>query len=342
MGRVMTHAVALNRPQGAARELTLDFVKGILVTVMVLYHEMNVFTTADSAAYEPIRFVSGSFVLISGYIISKFYEDTFQADRFGTSRRLVVRGFKLLILFTVLNTLINLTGIGNPNKIQLGVQNYLSNLSAIYGSGDSKYASFQILLPISYLLIASPVFLLLGEIRKFTALASLTTALCASFFGIESINFDFMVIGVIGLSFGMLMNKLENPFSIRSRPIIFGCLVICICLMGYLSINLMTYSIGIMIIIKLLYDFGKTVNSQNHLARAGMLFGQYSLVCYIAQIAFLQGLAKLLSRQKWGLGYETISIFFVTNVFLLALCLFLTYLRGRYRLIGKSYKFIFS
>src|ERR1700674_4207290 len=133
---------------------------------MVIYHVMNVFSTAGPEAYGYIRFVSGSFILISGYMISTYYQEKFRADRMRTSKRLIVRGLKLLVVFSALNIMINFTGIGNPVKSQLGVQQYLNNLPAIYGLGDQKHSSFLILLPISYLLVTSPVFLLFNGMSK--------------------------------------------------------------------------------------------------------------------------------------------------------------------------------
>src|SRR5262245_1486476 len=102
----------------AVRDLTLDVVKGTLVVVMVVYHAMNIFSTAGPDEYAYVRFVSGSFILMSGYIIARFDGPRFKADWRGTYQRLVARGLKLLILFTLLNLLINLTGIGNPDKVQ--------------------------------------------------------------------------------------------------------------------------------------------------------------------------------------------------------------------------------
>jgi peptidoglycan/LPS O-acetylase OafA/YrhL len=332
----------MHSAQGTSRDLPLDFVKGMLVIVMVIYHVMNIFSTASAEAYGYIRFVSGSFIFISGYIISTFYEQKFQKDRIGTSERLVARGLKLLLIFTILNILIHLTGFGNPDKTEIGMQKYLNNLLTIYILGDSRYASFQILIPISYLLILSPVFLLLHESRKFLTLVSLMVAFCFSFLDIKSFNIGFVIIGIIGISIGMVMNKLEVSFVIKSRPIIFSCLLPCIYLMGYMDRNVMTYSIGIMIVIKLFYDIGKTAELGNHINKAIILFGQYSLLCYIVQIIFLQGLFRVLSRDRGELGYEIISIIIIANIFLLALCFVLRFLRNQYRIMDNSYRFVFS
>ncbi len=167
----------------AVRDLTLDLVKGALVVLMVVYHAMNIFSTAGPHEYAYVRFVSGSFVLMSGYIVARFHEARFKADWRGTSRRLVVRGLKLLMLFTLLNLLINLTGIGNPNKVQLGIQRFMSTLFEVYVAGEPAHASFQILLPIAYLLVAAPALLMLGRLSKWLFVASFVMAFAPSLFG---------------------------------------------------------------------------------------------------------------------------------------------------------------
>lgn len=116
VGGSATHA---NGSAPAVRDLTLDLVKGALVVVMVVYHAMNIFSTAGPDEYAYVRFVSGSFILMSGYIVARFHEARFKADRRSTSRRLVVRGLKLLMLFTLLSLLINLMGKGNPTRSSL-------------------------------------------------------------------------------------------------------------------------------------------------------------------------------------------------------------------------------
>ena len=54
--------------QNVSRNAPLDFVKGLLVIAMVVYHEMNYFSTAGPEGFGHVRFVTGSFIFISGYI----------------------------------------------------------------------------------------------------------------------------------------------------------------------------------------------------------------------------------------------------------------------------------
>ena len=326
----------------AVRDLTLDLVKGALVVIMVVYHAMNIFSTAGPDEYAYVRFVSGSFILMSGYIVARFHEARFSADWRSTSRRLVVRGLKLLILFTLLNLLINLTGIGNPDKVQLGIQGYMGTLFEVYVAGEPRYASFQILLPIAYLLVAAPAVLTLGRLSKWLFVASFATAFALSLLGIESVNLDFAVLGAIGLSGGILTNLVEKPLAMTGVWSIAGSLLASVMLMKYLNANLATYALGTIVILKLLYELSKAVGPATALAGAPILLGRYSLVCYIAQIIFMQGLSRGLSRPRWELGYETFLVVVGTVAFLLVVSAVLAMLCDHYRFAAKAYKLMFS
>lgn len=340
MKDLIKFSMAVN--QISNRDLYLDFVKGFLVITMVIYHTMNYFSTANWEKYAYIRFVTGSFVFISGYIVSTFYEGKYGKDKIGICKRLIVRGLKLLIIFTSLTLLANLVGIESYKKwVQFSPQQYFDNLGAIYIWGNSRAATFPMLVPISYLLIISPVYFILYGIRKPVITAILLLGFSCSFLRLESRILYFGIIGLVGLSVGALV-KLEGLYGIKNRLIILFCLFICFSIMRYLERNLLMYSLGILVVLKLVYDFAKTLNVRNQINQVVILFGQYSLVCYIMQIVFLQGLFRMLRNGRWGLGYETISIFVVTNMFLIGLCISLRWCRGRYRWIDKVYKVIFS
>jgi hypothetical protein len=331
----------MNGATSQDRNHTLDFVKGILVIVMVMYHAMNVFSTAGPSAYGYIRFVSGSFVFIAGYVIAVFYEGKFKIDPVSVSSRLLVRGVKLVLLFTVLNVSINLTGIGNPEKAQLGVGRYLDNFHPIYVVGEAKYASFQILLPIAYLLMAAPAVLLASKGGKWIEIG-LTVAVCALLVEVESRNGELVVLGVLGLLTGMLVGELGRAIFFDSRLLILLCLSLCLVSMGRLSQHMITYAIGVMAVLKLFYDFGRTINLDSFVGRAIILLGRHSLVCYIGQIILLRGLSRALSMGKWELDYKVALICVLTSVVLWVACHVIVRLCNRYRLVEKSYRLVFA
>ena len=53
------------------RDLSLDFVKGILVIIMVIYHLMNHLSTASPKAFDYVRFVTGSFYPVDGGYLAR-------------------------------------------------------------------------------------------------------------------------------------------------------------------------------------------------------------------------------------------------------------------------------
>src|ERR1700740_404806 len=51
----------------------LDFTKGTLALFMVLYHWINYFVGVEWGYYRYLRFLSPSFIFISGFMISNVY-----------------------------------------------------------------------------------------------------------------------------------------------------------------------------------------------------------------------------------------------------------------------------
>jgi len=327
---------------GGTRYLPLDFVKGILVLVMVVYHIMNYFSTAEDHGFSFVRFVTGAFIFISGYNISVLYSEKFRINKIAVSKRIFTKGFKLMVLFTVLNILIVLTGVGNPTKRQYGIESYISNYFDIYILGNPRAAAFQILLPIAYLLIVSPAILIFIRFKYYVAAIILFLVMYLSFFAENSVNLSLGMVGLLGLASGLVTGKMGLKSPGMNRIMVICCIVICIYLNKFLYENLITYSIGIAILLKLFHDLGSSMSDDNKLNRSIILFGQYSLFAYISQIVFLQSLFRILPYQRWGIGYEIIIIFVVTCFFLWIFCIMIKYFRGRFRLVDICYKLVFS
>src|SRR5690349_11729639 len=54
----------------AGRNPALDFTKGVLVLLMVLYHWINYFVTREGDLYRYLRFITPSFIFITGFLIA--------------------------------------------------------------------------------------------------------------------------------------------------------------------------------------------------------------------------------------------------------------------------------
>src|SRR4051812_31970835 len=105
----------------AGRDEALDFTKGALVLLMVLYHWINYFISREGMVYRYIRFITPSFIFITGFLISQIYLAKNDGRDARLPKRLLVRGLKLLGIFTVLNLGARLVVSKNYNGSEMGV-----------------------------------------------------------------------------------------------------------------------------------------------------------------------------------------------------------------------------
>src|SRR5271163_912176 len=87
----------------AQRISGLDFTKGALVLIMVLYHWINYFIGPQWEYYQYLRFLTPSFIFITGFMISNVYLSKYDAADPRLPKRLFTRGLKLLAIFVALN-----------------------------------------------------------------------------------------------------------------------------------------------------------------------------------------------------------------------------------------------
>lgn len=323
------------------RDLNLDFVKGVLVVVMVIYHAMNYFFTVNPIYYGYLRFINGSFIFLSGYVVSTVYGKKYQTNKEQVYMRLVVRGLKLLALFTLLNLLVSAMGLASYQDVTFGLRQYWSHLSEIYGFGNGKLMAFQILVPISYVLLLSPIYFIYREFKIGLIVSTLLLALFYTQLKLDAPNLFMVMIGLVGVTIGMLSNR-SNFYPVHNWTIILSGIMVSAIVMNYLSGNVLTYCLGILVVLKLIYDSANLIDRRKPLFRMTVLMGQYSLVCYIAQIMLLYASYLLLAKPKWLLGYELVLIVVATTLFLVYACLAIAYFRRRYKWMDSTYRAIFA
>src|SRR5580692_606153 len=100
---------ATSEPRIAAvtRNAALDFTKGVLVLVMVLYHWLNYFH-GPGDVYRYLRFLTPSFIFITGFLISNVHLSRYGSADSRLAKRLMWRGLKILVVFILLNAAIAL------------------------------------------------------------------------------------------------------------------------------------------------------------------------------------------------------------------------------------------
>jgi peptidoglycan/LPS O-acetylase OafA/YrhL len=288
----------------------LDFTKGALVLIMVLYHWLNYFIGPQGNFYVYLRFLPPSFIFITGFLISYVYLSAYRINDRRTPRRLVVRGLKLLAVFMVLNALINLLLPDSRNGKSFLETFSPGNLMAIYITGNfrgGRLAAFTILVPISYLLIFSAFLMIATRYYKYifhlASLLFLGTIFTLGWNGLGSRNLELLTVGLLGVSAGYIpMDKINNllkyPYALLLAYV------------GYvIAISLMDVSYplqvaGVCLTLMIIYWIGLASGDSSAISRTIILLGKYSLLGYIAQIALLQIMRRGLRHfelQPWEL-----------------------------------------
>src|SRR5438309_10032842 len=91
----------------SSRDAAMDFTKGMLVLFMVLYHWLNYFVGSQGHYYNYLRFLTPSFIFITGFMISRIHLTRYMDSGRNLSKRLTIRGIKLLALVFLLNALVS-------------------------------------------------------------------------------------------------------------------------------------------------------------------------------------------------------------------------------------------
>src|SRR5437899_4021329 len=155
-----SHA-AVHTGSKTSRISALDFTKGALVLFMVLYHWLNYFFGPQGQYYDYLRFLTPSFIFITGFMISQIQLRRYEHSGRSLAKRLFVRGLKLLAVFLVLNAFVYaaLSRVQVPYSLWGKSLRSLSWAAFVAGTSRApdgqKSVIFTILVPIAYLLIVS-------------------------------------------------------------------------------------------------------------------------------------------------------------------------------------------
>ena len=326
------------------RDTALDFVKGFLVEIMVIYHILNYFLSIRPSVLLYINFVTGSFVFITGYLISSIYSKKYKNDLQKQFFRLFFRGGKLLSIFLMINIAIYSMALTNYNGYKFKITELFSNIGSIFLAGSAKISAFELLVPIAYTLIASS---LLVVIKKQTLVISftITLLLCASFFINQDTFFNlyYICIGLSGVAIGFFAKHIRlYSVTIWARVLsIVPVITYYLLIHTWVRENILFYFFGIISVLFCIYSFASLLTSKNFLVNIFDLFGKYTLICYLSQILFLQ----LLNRSIGGTGPTAILLcvaFITTNLFLYVLCLLIKRLCFTNRYFDKVYSLFFG
>jgi hypothetical protein len=309
---------------------------------MVVYHAIN-YSAFRPLAFRYLAFLPPSFIFVAGFLVGQTYAAKYDLNRAAPYRRLIIRGLKILVLFTLFNLLLYTYEYRRLGWTE-GAFKFGENSLWIYFVGTGRVAIFEVLLPIAYFLLAAPFLVYLMRFSRWFP-AAIAVALFVACVLLESrgIVFDHLNLfsaGIIGMAFGAF--PMERLNALASR--------LWIVLPLYALYRVLEYkfgeryavqNFGVCATLLLLYSIALPLCSRGWPSRRLVQLGQYSLIGYLVQIAVLQVLTRLVMGQprKWSGVIETISItLFVTT----ATVVVLHFLRAKQSKVDSAYRFVFA
>ena len=297
------------------RDAAIDFTKGSLVLFMVLYHWLNYFVGSEGHYYNYLRFLTPSFIFISGFMISRIQLSRHENRSRDLAKRLAVRGFKLLALVSLLNVVLSFARTGFAVRSAILVET-LRNICWAFvvanpaASAGQKSVAFSMLVPIAYLLILSAGIVSLANRQRnaflYTLFALIVVVMLSYSYGMVSSYLDLLMIGVLGVNIGF--TEKEQMSSVLSHPYLL--IVLYFCYLGVITIWNVTLPLQVISVIlttALLYIAGSG-RAPGAAWRLTVLLGKYSLLGYIAQIAILQGLRRIPWLSQHGVSILLASL----------------------------------
>lgn len=333
----------------AQRISALDFTKGALVLIMVLYHWINYFIGLQWPYYRYLRFLTPSFIFVTGFMISNVYLSKYDAADPRLSKRLFTRGLKLMAVFLALNAARTLivpvlsTGVlaGNPLDLR--------NIFAVFVSGNvpvvgGKLVSFSILVPISYLLMLSGALMLPYRFFRYTFHAACVflflSIVVLGHIGVPSPNLELIAIGMFGVFTGFVPIAAINDFV--RHPYMLGIAYLCYTIaITIWNVPFSLQVVGVPLSLMVIYLVAISGNDGGKVKSEVILLGKYSLFGYISQIAMLQILAASLRHANFG--FVMLSVSFVAAFALTIMSVeVVDRLRARVLSMDRLYKAVFA
>jgi peptidoglycan/LPS O-acetylase OafA/YrhL len=281
----------------ATRDEALDYVKGCLVLVMVLYHWLNYFFGLDWWGYRYLRFLTPSFIFLTGFLVSHVYLARFPYDSPMLRRRLLQRGTKLLLLFVVLNVAVTAVELHTVEPWRLAASWPVSRIAAVF-LRSAGGAAFGILLSIAYFLIAAPVVLQISKRSGLSlsaiAAVALGAAICLSLVGTGNLHAEMLSIAFVGLAVGAPEHRRVQNAVNKPGWLLLGYLLYVVAITIF-NVPFWLQIIGVCLSVALLYAIGLVHRQPAGLRQQIIDLGKYSLFAYVVQIAVLQILRRALS-----------------------------------------------
>lgn len=325
--------------RSSGRNEVIDLVKGALVLFMVVYHWTNYFVDVTWDVYRYLRFLTPSFTLITGFLISYTYLARYAPDDARLRGRLFRRGGKILLLFAALNAAGNLM---RPDALA-GGRSVIQNLYAIYIVGNGS-AAFDVLVPIAYFLLLAPLVLLVatraGVRLQTVGIVAVVATVGAWAAGVRSPNLELVAVALLGMGIGVMpFDRLER---LAGRHALLIAAYLCyLAAITRINIPFPLQVVGVCLTLLLLLAAGRGLGTSNWLSRRVVELGEYSLYAYIVHIVVLQALRRGLQSFTLS-GLELLIPFVVALVATVLLVQAAIVARAKLAPADRLYRVVFA
>lgn len=319
---------------------------------MVLYHWLNYFIGVGYPFYKYLRFLTPSFIFITGFVISNIYLAKYTLESPKLPRRLLQRGAKILAVFVALNVAASVLRPVSANGRKLFQDWKLADVITSYitgnvvSEGSGKAAAFYILLPIGYLLLLSAGLLIVSRYYKYAFqvafLLSVGGIVALAVYDLDSANLELLAIGLLGVLCGYVPARRLNSVVKRFYAIGLAYLCYTIAITVAPAVYYPLQVVGVCLTLALLYMMGTSSQEPGSLRRHVILLGKYSLFAYIAQIVLIQllhvGIPRLTPQHVVVAAIGFVGAFGLTMVSVEAL----HWARAKEPLLNRVYSAVFS
>lgn len=295
----------------SSRIAPLDWTKGVLVIFMVVYHSIN-YSPFRPLAFKYLAFLPPCFILIAGFVVGQIYASKYDLTRWAPYGRLLLRGFKLIVLFTACNLLLHVCE-SRAFGWSEGLFDFADHAASIYLVGNGRVAVFEVLLPIGYFLLAAPVLVYVSRNSRWyvVGMALLTFAL---FVWLErhGLAFDHWILfsaGIIGMALGVVPMKYVHALASRSLIVVFVYLLYR-CASCRFGERYAVQIFGACATLLLIYAVALKCFSSGWFYQQIVRLGLYSLFAYFAQIVVLQLLIRCFTGKPQHPGSVLVVMFF--------------------------------
>lgn len=320
-----------------ARDESLDWVKGLLVVLMVVYHSLN-YSPYHPLAFDYLAFLPPSFIFLAGFLLTNSYLGRYDVTDWRLHQRLVMRGAKLILLFTALNLGLYLIAVGPAAVVR-----FAENVQSIYIVPGKRAASFPILASIGYLLLLGPLLLRIGSWSRWVlptvASALLMLCLVMEWKGFVGYHLGMISYGIMGTAFGLLPLERVTRFA---RKWLIVVLLYGLYRTGsyFIGEPYAMQLMGVLTGLLMLYSLALALPAKTHVYRQIVLLGRYSLFGYIIQLGIIRVIAGIFGPFDTPLAVLVLMVAALAATW--AVTFIIDWLRLKARFVDLTYKAAFA